>query len=208
MTDVNLILAEYYAKSIISQYHTEKNINFLTDLFTYCIKYSPLRLEYYWDFLNTRGEHLTKIAFTLFQIKRNFENITLNDDEIKIICQFKIIKDNIRILSYINIENITHQTFQNNISVVCEPELIIYYIKESFLNNNIGEAIIFYKLLPVPINANGYMYKLQEDRKYIHFPDCRNIVYNDNQARPNDMQNFIDGDYSLMLGVEGIVSYI
>lgn len=173
-------IAEYHSKLIISQYQNEPNLTFLKNLFSYIAGTSePINWENYFDFLNASGDHLTEIAFTLFNISRQFDNVTLTDEELKIICNYKIIKNNIKLLSFQQIESMINNIFGNNILVKAESEKIFYFIRKNVISSNILAAIFKFNLLPQPINATMEIVLFQTNFKVWYLPKKNVAKYND-----------------------------
>ena len=160
---------EYYSNLIIGQYNTEKNKSFLKDIFGLFLEKSPFEYTYYFDLLNSEGDWLTRLAYDLYGINREFDNVILTDNELKEVCKFAIIKNNIKILSLDNVVEIIYNIYKNKLIVDARTEQIVYFTK----------AIIKFNLLPKPIGSTIRMIKLpQNGYKYLYLKEYKGQLFN------------------------------
>lgn len=174
-------LKEYYPRLILSQYQNEENINFVKNIIEKLTTKSPFELQYFFDLQNAEGEWLTKLAETVFGINRAFDNVVLNDDELRKVCQFAIVKRNIKILSFEAVGDMLFDVFGLNVVATAQNNKMIYFITEEFLDDSILKAVVRFKLLPVPIGAKLELIKKPPlDTRYLLIVENNEVEYNKN----------------------------
>jgi hypothetical protein len=167
-TEMLITLEDYYSDLTISQYNTDKNKRVLKIFLKELLKTSPIVWDFYFDFENASDQHLTDLAFTLFGIQRSFDNIILTDEELKRVCRFAIIKNNIKILSLSSIVDLIYNVFELDVIADCQDNLITYFINTDLISDNFLKAVVKFKLLPVPIGSKLNTIKLpEENKKYL-----------------------------------------
>jgi hypothetical protein len=190
MTDTELkneqtieIFAEEYSNYLIPSALTDNNKTLIKDILSFVMEKHPVIFLDFYNYLIAEENHLNDLASNV-GLSRYFDGYELTNQDLRLLMSFKILKDRLKIKSLFELKEILFNFFENKINVETGYNSIIYYIDKSFFDSYLAQAIIKYKLLPIPIDAYEIeVYKFDSTKKYVHFPiQYDEPIYNLNQS--------------------------